>query len=69
MRNVIFDPAIISQLGLNDTDSNISYDLQRIRQLVSSMILAELEENRSKPAHTIVGLPETRRALEGGCSD
>lgn len=69
MRNIIFDPAIVSQLGLKDSDSSISKDLQRICQLVSIMILTETEGNLSKSPHTVVGLPETRRALEGGCFD
>ncbi|RHZ44875.1 uncharacterized protein CDV56_102264 [Aspergillus thermomutatus] len=64
MRNLIFDPAILTQLGVKNPDGGISDDLQGICQLVASMILAELEENRSKPSHTIVGIPETRRALE-----
>ncbi|GFF30049.1 hypothetical protein IFM58399_02462 [Aspergillus lentulus] len=64
MRNIIFDPAIVSQLGLKDSDSSISKDLQRICQLVSIMILTETEGNLSKSPHTVVGLPETRRALE-----
>lgn len=64
MRNVIFDPAIINELGLNPSD--ISDDVQRIAQLVSSMILTELKDSLSRPSSTIIGLPQTRRALEGG---
>ncbi|KAL4764990.1 uncharacterized protein BDW70DRAFT_128215 [Aspergillus foveolatus] len=62
MRNVIFDPAIINEFGLNPSD--FSDDIQRIGQLVSSMILAELKDNLSRPSSIIVGLPQTRRALE-----
>ncbi|KAE8548154.1 hypothetical protein EYB25_009948 [Talaromyces marneffei] len=64
IRNITFDPAIIKQLGLDNTETGISDDLRRIGQLVSSMILAELRENNSMSPNTIVGVPETRRALE-----
>jgi hypothetical protein len=64
MRNVIFDPAIIGEFGLNPSD--ISDDIQRIGQLVCSMILTELKDNLSRQSSsTVVGLPQTRRALEG----
>ncbi|GKZ25935.1 hypothetical protein AbraIFM66951_002455 [Aspergillus brasiliensis] len=63
MRNVIFDPAIISEFGLNPSD--ISDDIQRIGQLVCSMILTELKDNLSRQSSsTVVGLSQTRRALE-----
>ncbi|KAL3430315.1 hypothetical protein BDV09DRAFT_178749 [Aspergillus tetrazonus] len=62
MRNVIFDPMTINELGLNPSD--ISDDVQRIGQLVSSMILTELKDSLSRPSSTIIGLPQTRRALE-----
>ncbi|KUL89327.1 hypothetical protein ZTR_03831 [Talaromyces verruculosus] len=64
IRNIIFDPAIIKQLGLNNSEADISDDLQRICQLVSSMILDELQQSHSKSPNAIVGVPETRHALE-----
>lgn len=65
---MIFDPAVVAQLGLNPSGSTISEDLQRICQLVSSMNRAELDQDLLKSRNTMIGISEARRALESGSS-
>ncbi|RDH29964.1 hypothetical protein BDQ94DRAFT_173452 [Aspergillus welwitschiae] len=60
--NTAVDSATIEQLGLIESDGTISQNFRRICDLVSRMILADLQSNPQQP--TMSGLRETKIALE-----
>ena len=65
VHNTIYDAAAINQLRLTGSDEEISEDLKRICQLVSSMSLKGLQKKIAVHQRSSVsGARELRQALE-----
>ncbi|RAL14097.1 uncharacterized protein BO97DRAFT_469372 [Aspergillus homomorphus CBS 101889] len=65
MHNIMIGPATIGEFGLKSSDNNTMNHLQRIAELVSIMMLAEVQErNLSSPTTSFLGLSDIRNALE-----
>ena len=65
VHNTIYDAAAINQLRLTGSDEEISEDLERICQLVSSMSLKGLQKKvEVHQSSSVLGARELRHALE-----